>query len=99
MVIWQLCARLEKSSDLLTVNLGTGIGYSVLDVVNAFSNESGIEIAYEIMPRRAGDVAMNYADPALAKILLGWTATRNLAQMCADTWRWQSQNLQGYKTE
>ena len=90
---------LEKSSDLLTVNLGTGIGYSVLDVVNAFSNESGIEIAYEIMPRRAGDVAMNYADPALAKTLLGWTATRNLAQMCADTWRWQSQNPQGYKTE
>lgn len=90
---------LEKTSDLLTVNLGTGIGYSVLDVVNAFSNESGIEIAYEIMPRRAGDVAMNYADPALAKTLLGWTATRNLAQMCADTWRWQSQNPQGYKTE
>ncbi len=51
------------------------------------------------MPRRAGDVAMNYADPALAKTLLGWTATRNLAQMCADTWRWQSQNPQGYKTE
>ena len=90
---------LEKSSDLLTVNLGTGIGYSVLDVVNAFSSESGIEIAYEFMPRRAGDVAMNYADPALAKTLLGWTATRNLAQMCADTWRWQSQNPQGYKTE
>jgi UDP-glucose 4-epimerase len=90
---------LEKSSDLLTVNLGTGIGYSVLDVVNAFSSESGIEIAYEFMPRRAGDVALNYADPTLAKTLLGWTATRNLAQMCADTWRWQSQNPQGYKTE
>lgn len=90
---------LQKASDLLTVNLGTGVGYSVLDVVNAFSNEAGIEIAYEFMPRRAGDVAMNYADPALAKTLLGWTATRNLAQMCADTWRWQSQNPQGYKTE
>jgi UDP-glucose 4-epimerase len=90
---------LEKASDLLTVNLGTGIGYSVLDVVNAFSSESGIEIAYEFMPRRAGDVALNYADPTLAKTLLGWTATRNLAQMCADTWRWQSQNPQGYKTE
>lgn len=90
---------LESSSELLTVNLGTGIGYSVLDVVNTFSKESGIEIAYEIMPRRAGDVAMNYADPTLARTLLGWTATRGLAQMCADTWRWQSNNPQGYKTE
>lgn len=90
---------LEKSADLLTVNLGTGIGYSVLDVVKAFSNESGIDIAYEFMPRRAGDVAMNYADPTLAKTLLGWTATRGLAQMCADTWRWQSNNPLGYKTE
>lgn len=90
---------LENSSELLTINLGTGIGYSVLDVVNTFSKESGIEIAYEFMPRRAGDVAMNYADPTLAKSLLGWTATRDLAQMCADTWRWQSNNPQGYKTE
>lgn len=90
---------LEKAPNLLTVNLGTGHGYSVLDVVNAFSNESGIEIAYEFMPRRAGDVALNYADPALAKTLLGWTASRDLAQMCADTWRWQSHNPLGYKTE
>lgn len=90
---------LENSSELLTINLGTGIGYSVLDVVNTFSKESGIEIAYEFMPRRAGDVAINYADPTLAKSLLGWTATRDLAQMCADTWRWQSNNPQGYKTE
>ncbi|OYY50919.1 MAG: UDP-glucose 4-epimerase GalE [Methylophilaceae bacterium 17-44-8] len=90
---------LEKSPNLLTVNLGTGIGYSVLDVVKAFSKESGIEIAYEFMPRRAGDVALNFADPTLAKTLIGWSATRNLAQMCGDTWRWQSNNPQGYKTE
>jgi UDP-glucose 4-epimerase len=90
---------LEKSPNLLTVNLGTGIGYSVLDVVKAFSEQSGIEIAYEIMPRRAGDVALNYADPALAKQLIGWSASRNLAQMCGDTWRWQSKNPQGYATE
>jgi UDP-glucose 4-epimerase len=81
------------------VKLGTGQGYSVLDVVKAFSEQSGIEIAYEFMPRRAGDVALNYADPTLAKRLLGWTATRNLAQMCEDTWRWQSNNPQGYKTK
>lgn len=90
---------LEKSSELLTVNLGTGIGYSVLDVVKTFAKESGIEIAYEFLPRRAGDVAINYANPSLAKTLLGWTATRDLACMCADTWRWQSNNPYGYKTE
>jgi UDP-glucose 4-epimerase len=91
--------HLEKTAGLITVNLGTGQGYSVLDVVKAFSEQSGIEIAYEFMPRRAGDVALNYADPTLAKRLLGWTATRNLAQMCEDTWRWQSNNPQGYKTK
>jgi len=90
---------LEQTAGLITVNLGTGLGYSVLDVVKAFSEQSGIEIAYEFMPRRAGDVALNYADPTLAKTLLGWTATRSLAQMCVDTWRWQSNNPQGYKTE
>ncbi|MDP3608993.1 MAG: UDP-glucose 4-epimerase GalE [Methylophilus sp.] len=90
---------LEKTAGLITVNLGTGLGYSVMDVVKAFSEQSGIEIAYEFMPRRAGDVALNYADPTLAKTLLGWTATRSLAQMCVDTWRWQSNNPQGYKTE
>jgi UDP-glucose 4-epimerase len=90
---------LENTEDLLTVNLGTGQGYSVLDVVKTFSKQSGIDIAYEFMPRRAGDVALNYADPTLAKTLLGWTATRSLAQMCGDTWRWQSHNPQGYRTE
>lgn len=87
---------LAKSAGIITVNLGTGIGYSVLDVVNAFSKTSGIEIAYEFLPRRAGDVAINYADASLAKQLLGWSATRDLAQMCEDTWRWQSNNPLGY---
>ena len=91
--------HLEKSSTLITVNLGTGLGYSVLDVVNTFSDKCGTKIAYDILPRRAGDVAINYADPTLAKNLLGWTAKKDLQQMCSDTWRWQSMNPLGYKKE
>jgi UDP-glucose 4-epimerase len=87
---------LNKAPTLITVNLGTGIGYSVLDVVKTFSDKSGVEVAYDIMPRRAGDVAINYADPTLAKSLLGWTARKDLAQMCMDAWRWQSTNPDGY---
>jgi len=90
---------LNQHKELIAVNLGTGQGYSVLDVVNTFSKQSGIEIAYEVLPRRAGDVAMSYADPTMAKTLLGWRATRDLNQMCADTWRWQSNNPQGYKAK
>lgn len=90
---------LNQHKGLIAVNLGTGQGYSVLDVVNTFSKQSGIEIAYEVLPRRAGDVAMSYADPTMAKTLLGWRATRDLNQMCADTWRWQSNNPQGYKAK
>ncbi len=88
---------LEKSPSLITVNLGTGHGYSVLDVVKTFSEVSGIEIAYEFLPRRTGDVAINFADPTLAKTLLGWSASRDLMQMCVDTWHWQSNNPLGYK--
>jgi UDP-glucose 4-epimerase len=87
---------LDRAPILITVNLGTGIGYSVLDVVKTFSDKSGVEVAYDIMPRRAGDVAINYADPTLAKNLLGWTAKKDLAQMCVDAWRWQSKNPDGY---
>lgn len=90
---------LEHHAGLLAVNLGTGQGYSVLDVVDTFSKQSGTKIAYEVLPRRAGDVAINYADPSLAKQLLGWSATKDLNQMCADTWRWQSNNPQGYQTK
>lgn len=78
------------------INLGTGVGYSVLDMVKAFSKACGKDIPYEIKPRRLGDVAMCYADPAKAARVLGWKAERGLDEMCADSWRWQSQNPNGY---
>ena len=79
------------------INLGTGVGYSVLDIVKAFGKACGKEIPYEIKPRRAGDIAMCYADPAKAAKVLGWKAEKGLDEMCADTWRWQSQNPNGYE--
>ena len=79
-----------------TVNLGTGHGYSVLDVVRAFEQASGRKVPYQLVERRPGDVAQCYADPSLAKQLLGWEATRNLQDMCVDAWRWQSANPKGY---
>ncbi|WP_020166717.1 MULTISPECIES: UDP-glucose 4-epimerase GalE [Methylotenera] len=88
---------LSKNQRMITVNLGTGIGYSVLDVVNAFAKSSAKNIPYEILPRRLGDVAINYADSNVAKELLGWKAKRSLEDMCADTWRWQSSNPNGFK--
>lgn len=88
--------RLEGGGGLLTVNLGTGRGYSVLEMVAAFEQASGRPVPYRIAPRRAGDIAVCYADPALAAQMLGWRAERDLATMCADAWRWQQQNPQGY---
>lgn len=82
---------------LITVNLGTGNGSSVLDVVRTFESVSGRSIPYEIRERRAGDVAACYADPTFAKNALGWASTRSLEQMCADHWRWQLQNPNGYQ--
>ncbi len=79
------------------INLGTGVGYSVLDMVKAFGKAVGHDIPYEIKPRRAGDIAMCYADPAKALKVLGWKAERGLDEMCADSWRWQSQNPNGYE--
>lgn len=79
------------------INLGTGVGYSVLDMVKAFSKACGKEIPYEIQPRREGDIAMCYADPSKAAKVLGWKAERGLDEMCADSWRWQSQNPNGYE--
>lgn len=90
---------LERSQDLtgcLTVNLGTGIGYSVLDIVRAFEQASGQPVPYKIAPRRSGDVASCYAEPQRAFELLGWRAERGLSAMCADAWRWQSGNPNGY---
>jgi UDP-glucose 4-epimerase len=87
---------LEKERGLV-VNLGTGRGHSVLEVVRAFEAASGRPVPYRIAPRRPGDVAQCYADPSLARELLGWEAKRTLAQMCADAWRWQSANPNGYR--
>ena len=80
-----------------TYNLGTGTGYSVLDVVNAFEKANNIKIKYEIAPRRPGDIATCYSDPSKAKEELGWVATRDLTEMCEDSWRWQSNNPRGYE--
>ena len=79
------------------INLGTGVGYSVLDIVNTFSRVTGVAVPYEIGPRRPGDVDTCYADPAKAKALLGWEATKNLEDMCRDSWNWQSHNPNGYE--
>ena len=86
-----------KAIDYIFSNPGTGVGYSVLDMVKAFGKACGKEIPYEIKPRRAGDIAMCYADPAKAAKVLGWKAEKGLDEMCADTWRWQSQNPNGYE--
>jgi UDP-glucose 4-epimerase len=89
-------AALERQGGLLTVNLGTGQGYSVLEMVRAFEVASGRPVPYRIAPRRAGDIATCYADPALAAELLGWRAELGLDAMCADAWRWQSGNPNGF---
>ncbi len=78
------------------VNLGTGVGYSVLDLVKAFKSANGVDVPYVIAPRRAGDIATCYSNPAKAAELLGWRAEKNVEDMCRDSWRWQSQNPKGY---
>ena len=89
--------KLETNPGLVTYNLGTGKGYSVLDVVNAFSKACGREIPYEIVDRRPGDIATCYADPTKANEELGWKAERGIDEMCEDSWRWQSNNPKGYE--
>jgi UDP-glucose 4-epimerase len=81
--------KIQNTSGITTVNLGTGRGYSVLEMINAFANASGREIPYKIVGRRAGDIAKCFADPTLAQKLLGWEATLGINEMCEDTWRWQ----------
>ncbi len=88
--------KLKSKEGVSIYNLGTGNGYSVLDMVKAFEKASGREIPYEIKPRRAGDIATCYADPAKAKAELDWEAQYGLEEMCGDSWRWQSQNPDGY---
>lgn len=89
--------KLEDLPELVTYNLGTGNGYSVLDMVKAFSKACGKDVKYKIVDRRPGDVAMCYADPKKANEELGWSAKYNIEDMCNDTWRWQSNNPNGYK--
>lgn len=91
--------KIKSIDKVLAVNLGTGQGYSVLDMVKAFERASGKKVPYRIAPRRSGDVAKCFADPSYAKEILGWEATKDIDAMCSDTWRWQSQNPHGYKGE
>jgi UDP-glucose 4-epimerase len=88
--------RLQDHAECQAINLGTGVGYSVLDMVRAFEQASGKPVPYQVGPRRAGDIATCYADPSQALALLGWRAERDLQAMCTDTWRWQSDNPRGY---
>ncbi|MFA6686007.1 MAG: UDP-glucose 4-epimerase GalE [Desulfuromonas sp.] len=85
-----------QQNQVLKVNLGTGCGYSVLEVVRAFEAVSGKKVPYQVVARRPGDIATCYADPSLARTLLGWEARFDLEQMCRDAWAWQSANPDGY---
>ena len=84
---------IREHEGVLTVNLGTGIGYSVLDIVKAYEKASGRTIPYQVVERRAGDIACFYANAEKAKKLLGWTAERSLDDMCRDSWRFTEKNL------
>ncbi len=88
--------KLETNPGLVIYNLGTGIGYSVLDVINTFVKATGVDIPHEIVDRRPGDVAAAYADPSKAARELGWKAEKTLHDMCVDGWKWQQQNPDGY---
>ena len=88
--------KLKKKEGVSIYNLGTGKGYSVLDVLHAFEKACGKELPYVIKPRRPGDIATCYADPTKAKNELGWVAEKGIEEMCADSWRWQSSNPNGY---
>jgi UDP-glucose 4-epimerase len=87
--------KLAENPGLKIYNLGTGTGSSVLDVINTFEKATGVKIPYEMKPRRAGDVPVNYCDASKAKNELGWVAEKNLFDMCADSWRWQKNNPNG----
>ncbi len=89
--------KIEEKAGLKIYNLGTGIGYSVLDIVKNFEEANGVKIPYVIKPRREGDIAENYADASLAKEELGWVAKNGIREMCEDSWRWQKNNPNGYR--
>lgn len=90
--------KIKEKSGLSVYNLGTGRPYSVLEVINAFSKAVGKPIPYEFAPRRSGDLAASYGDASKAKEELGWTADKDIDEMCADSWRWQSQNPNGFES-
>ena len=90
------CAYAAEHKGCEIINLGTGVGYSVLDIVNAFQKVNNVPVPYVIAPRRAGDIAACYADPAKAKALLGWEAQKTLEDMCRDSWNFQRNNPTGY---
>ena len=90
--------EVRRKLRFVTYNLGTGKGYSVLDIVKAFEKASVREIPYKIVDRRPGDIEMCYADPTKAKKELGWKAKYGIEEMCEDSWRWQSKNPNGYET-
>ena len=94
-----VCAlkAIERNCGLAIYNLGTGHGYSVLDIVNAFERVNGVKIPYQIKPRRAGDIATCYSDPAKAEKELGWKALFGIDEMCRDSWNWQRNNPNGYE--
>jgi UDP-glucose 4-epimerase len=89
---------LAEAPQLLTLNLGSGVGASVLEVVQAFEAASGRSVPYQVVARRPGDAAITVADPALAAKRLGWHTSRTLADICRDGWAWQSANPQGYRS-
>jgi UDP-glucose 4-epimerase len=90
---------LDRLAGAVPINLGTGRGYSVLDVVSAFEKVSGRKVPFRIVDRRPGDVAACYADPSLARKLLDWSSQKNIAAMCEDSWRWQSNNPDGFESK
>ncbi len=89
--------KIKSSTGIRVYNLGTGRGYSVLEMIEAFRNASGRDIPYQITARRKGDIAECYADPSLAFKELGWVAEKGIDEMCRDTWKWQSLNPNGYE--
>ncbi len=88
--------KLDTFAGCVPINLGTGQGYSVLEMVTAAEAASGAKVPYAVTPRRPGDIATCYADPSMAAKKLGWSATRSITEMCADHWRWQQENPRGY---
>ena len=89
--------KIKENAGLCIYNLGTGHGYSVLDIVKNFEEANGIKIPYSIKPRRPGDIATCYCDPGKAERELGWKAQYGIKEMCADSWRWQKNNPNGYE--